>query len=180
MVDLCAPGRPAGSLWLLEKRGPVQRNVDFAAQGQCFVDVALVASIWVLCALLGALAASIWRSWAILGRPWDALGRSWGALGCSWGSLGHSWDPRGVLWGRSWHSWVLLGALGGFWGSSWPLLGRFWAALGWLDWVQANASTTAPTTRIAKRTIWLSMSLPRLCLLHALWNAMQANESPNA
>ena len=62
LAALRAPGRPAGSIWLLEKRGPVQRNVDFAAQGQCFVDVALVASIWVLCALLGALAASMGRS----------------------------------------------------------------------------------------------------------------------
>jgi len=32
----------------LEWHGPVQRNIEFSAQGQCFVDVALVASIWVL------------------------------------------------------------------------------------------------------------------------------------
>ena len=57
---LRTPGCPSGSIWLLEKRGPLQRNFDFAAQGQCFVDVALVASIWVLCALLGAPAGSIW------------------------------------------------------------------------------------------------------------------------
>ena len=64
---LRAPGRPAGSIWLLEKRGPVQRNVDFAAQGQCFVDVALVASIWLLCVLMGTLAALIWLLCALLG-----------------------------------------------------------------------------------------------------------------
>ena len=50
--------------------------VDFAAQGQCFVKVAFVASIWVLCALLGALAASIGHSGAFLGDLGALLGRS--------------------------------------------------------------------------------------------------------
>ena len=70
---LCAPGRSAGSIWLLEKRGPVQQNIDFAAQGQCFVNVALVASIWVFCLVLGVLAGSIWlpcsRLGALAGSP---------------------------------------------------------------------------------------------------------------
>ena len=43
--------------------------IDFAGQRQCFVKVALGASIWWPCALLGALAASIWLPCALL----DAL-----------------------------------------------------------------------------------------------------------
>ena len=54
-LDLAANTRPWASILL--RMGSV--FMDFAAQGQCFVKVALVASIWVLCALLGALAASI-------------------------------------------------------------------------------------------------------------------------
>ena len=48
-------GRPWASILL--RMGSV--FVDFAAQGQCFVKIALVASIWALCTLQGALAASI-------------------------------------------------------------------------------------------------------------------------
>ena len=87
LAALCAPGRPAGSIWLLEKRGPVQRNVDFAAQGQCFVDVALVASIWVLCALLGALAASIWLPCALLGALAGSISLPCALLGALDGSI---------------------------------------------------------------------------------------------
>ena len=91
LAALCAPGGPAGSIWLLEKRGPVQRNVDFAAQRQCFVDVALVASMWVLCvrapgrpgcldlAALRAPGRPGWLGLAALGDP----GRpGWLALRC--------------------------------------------------------------------------------------------------
>ena len=92
------PGRSRASILL--RMGSV--FVDFAAQGQCFVKVALVASIWLLCALLGVLAASIWRSWDVLGVLLGVLGALWGALGRSWGALG-------VLWGRSWCSWAALG-----------------------------------------------------------------------
>ena len=67
LAALRASGRPAGSIWLLAKRDPVQRNDDFATQGQCFVDVALVASIWLLCALVGTLTASIWQPCGLLG-----------------------------------------------------------------------------------------------------------------
>ena len=49
------PGRPWASILL--RMGSV--FADFAAQGQCFVKVALVASIWWPCAVLGAQAASI-------------------------------------------------------------------------------------------------------------------------
>ena len=57
---LRASGRSSGSIWPLEKRAPVQRNVDFAAQEQCFVHVALVASILLLRAFLDNPVASIW------------------------------------------------------------------------------------------------------------------------
>jgi hypothetical protein len=60
LAALRASGRSSGSIWPLEKHGPVLRNVDFAAQEQCFVNVALVASILLLRAFLGALVASIW------------------------------------------------------------------------------------------------------------------------
>ena len=80
LATLCAPGRPAGWIWLLEKRGPVQRNDDFAAQGQCFVDVALVALIWLLCTLLGALAASIWLLRALLGALAGSIWLLWSLL----------------------------------------------------------------------------------------------------
>ena len=51
-----------GRLWasILPRRGNV--FMDFAAQGQCFVKVAVGASIWFPSALLGALADSIWGS----------------------------------------------------------------------------------------------------------------------
>ena len=110
LAALCAPGRPAGSIWLLEKRGPVQRNVDFAAQAQCFVDVALVASIWVLCVLLSALATSIWLPCVLLG----ALARSiWLPCALLGALAGLIWVPcalLGVLAGLIWLPCALLGA----------------------------------------------------------------------
>ena len=69
-----------------------------------------------------------------------------------------------------------------FWGAcglSWSLLGRSWAALGWLDWVQANAPTTALATRLAKQSICLSTTLSRRCLLRALWNVSSCLKSSN-
>ena len=78
------PGCPWASILL--RMGSV--FVDFAAQGQCFVKVALVASIWVLCTLLDALAASICRFWGALGQSWVVLGVLLGVLGLLWGALG--------------------------------------------------------------------------------------------
>ena len=112
----------------------MQRNVDFAAQWQCFVDVALVASIWLLCALLGALAASMWPSCAILG-----------AL------AGSIWLPCALLGALAASIWVpcaLLGALAGSICAPCAFLGAMPA----LIWLQTNA----PTTRLAKKTISLS------------------------
>ena len=104
LTTLCAPGRPAGWIWLLEKRGPVQRNDDFAAQGQCFVDVALVALIW-----LDGLRS--WDSRASAGRP-----------------AGAAWAPRARP-GRP--CWLDLASIGSLWLPLAPLLARF--GLVWLD-----------------------------------------------
>ena len=91
------PGRPWTSIWL--RMGSV--FIDFAAQGQYFVKVALGASIWWPCALQDALAASIWRSWGalgtLLGRSWVFLGRSRPLLeGSSRGENG-GLSPQGDL-----------------------------------------------------------------------------------
>ncbi len=128
---LARSGSP-GRLWasILLRRGSV--FIDFAAQGQCFVKVALGASIWCSCALQGALAASIWRSgptWGDLGRPgahWSDLGRSrtiWGDLARSGADLGRSGAICGAL-GRS------TGDLARF-GVIWSDLGRSGAT--WAD-----------------------------------------------
>ena len=117
LAALCASGRPAGSIrypagsiWLLEKRGPVQRNVDFAAQGQCFVDVGLVASIWLLCALLCALAASIWLPCVLLG----ALAASICPL------AGSIWLSCALLCALGVSLWLLCALLGALAVSIWP------------------------------------------------------------
>ena len=102
-----------GRLWasILLRMGSV--FIDFAAQGQCFVKVALGASIWWPCALLDALAGSIWRSWLTLGQSWDLLGVLLGVLGALWGALG----ALGALLGRFGFALgdlgLLLGALEG-------------------------------------------------------------------
>ena len=165
MAALCAPGRPAGSIWLLEKRGPVQRNVDFTAQGQCFVDVALVASIWVLCALLDALVASIWVPCALL----DALtGSFWLPCALLVALAGWIWLPNaflGALAGSIWLNCALLGALAGSISLPCALLGALVGSI----WVQANAPTTALTTRLAKKIDLLiddpASTLPASCAL---------------
>ena len=148
-------------LWasILLRRGSV--FIDFAAQGQCFVKVALGASIWCSCALWGALAASIWRSWGPLGT----------SLGCSWAFLGRSGvllDALGALLGRFGVALGPLGLLLGALEGSGVALGRSWGALGWLDWVQTNAPTTALTMRLAKKIDVQQDVLPRRCLPRSL------------
>jgi len=129
LAALCASGRPArsirraaGSIWLLEKRGPVQRNVDFAAQGQCFVDVGLVASIWLLCALLCALAASIWLPCVLLGALAASICLPCALLGALAGSI---WLPCALLCALGVSLWLLCALLGALAGSIWPWLARF-------------------------------------------------------
>ena len=129
LAALCASGRPAGSIrypagsiWLLEKRGPVQRNVDFAAQGQCFVDVGLVASIWLLCALLCALAASIWLPCVLLGALAASICLPCALLGAPAGSI---WLPCALLCALGVSLWLLCALLGALAGSIWPWLARF-------------------------------------------------------
>ena len=148
-------------LWasILLRRGSV--FIDFAAQGQCFVKVALGASMWCSCALQGALPASIWRSWGALGA----------SLGCSWAFLGRSGVLLGALGALLGRFGVALGALGlllGALGSSGVALGRSWGTLGWLDWVQTNAPTTALTMRLAKKIDVEQGVLPRRCLPRSL------------
>ena len=80
--------------------------VDFAAQGQCFVKVALVASIWAFCgpgcsiwlarsgldwldlAALGALARSIWLSWSLMGALAGSIWLLWAPLGVVFAAQG--------------------------------------------------------------------------------------------
>ena len=84
------PGR-SGALWLarsgcpgrcwasiLLRMGSV--FIDFAAQGQCFVKVALGASICWPSALLGALAASFLLLWMLLGALAGSIWLPWSLL----------------------------------------------------------------------------------------------------
>ena len=151
LAALCASGRPArsirrpaGSIRLLEKRGPVQRNVDFAAQGQCFVDVGLVASIWLLCALLCALAALIWVPCVLLDALAALICLPCALLGALAGSI---WLPCALLCALGVSLWLLCALLGALAGSIWPWLARFgcparsrapWLARFWRNCAQAG------------------------------------------
>ena len=71
------------------------------------------------------------------------------------GASGSPWLVRCGL------EWLDLGALGALAGSLWTpraLLARL------------GCPTTAPSTRVAKKSICLSTIMFRCCLLHALWN----------
>ena len=139
----------------------MQRNVDFTAQGQCFVDVALIASIWALCVLLGALAASIWLPCALLGVLAASIWLPCVLLGALGASI---WLPcvlLGALAGSIWLSCALLGALAGSIRVPSSLLDALAASI----WVQ----TIAPTTRLTKKNDLLIDDLPRCCIPRALW-----------
>ena len=162
LAALCASGRPAesirhsaGSIWLHEKRGPVQRNVDFAAQGQCFVDVGLVASIWLLCALLCALAASIWLPCVLLGALAASICLPCALLGALAGSI---WLPCALLCALGVLLCLLCALLGALAGSIWPWLARFGcparSRAPWLSRFRRNCAQLG--------SIWL------LCLLVAV------------
>ena len=71
--------------------------VDFAAQGQCFVKVALAGSNWWPCALMGMLVAWILLLWTL-----------WGTL------AGSIWLPRSLLGALPcsiWLPWLILAPL---------------------------------------------------------------------
>ena len=142
LAALCAPGRIAGSIWLLKKRGPVQRNVDFTAQGQCFVDVALVASIWLLCALLDALAASIWLPCALLGVLAASIGVPCALLGALTGSIWLLCAFLGALTGSICVLCALLGVLADSIWLLWALLVALAASI----WLQTIAPTLSLST----------------------------------
>ena len=91
-----------------------------------------------------------------------------GDHGALLGSLGALLGALGALLGRFG---VALGALGLLLGAlecSGVALGRSWGALGWLDWVQTNAPTTALTMRLAKKIDVQQDVLPRRCLPRSL------------
>ena len=86
-------------------------------------------------------------SWVALGALLDALGALWAALGALLTALGTLLGRFGVALGALGLLLVLLGAPTG---STWlpcALLG----ALAESIWLQANAPTTAPSTRLAKK-----------------------------
>ena len=124
-----------------------------------------------------------------LERPgWpDGLARSAGR------PAGAAWAPRARS-GRP--CWLDPASIGSLWLPLAPLLARF--GLVWLDlaapaalagsiclpWSALNAltgsiwlQTTAPTTRLAKKSDLLIDDLPRRCLLRSLWNVSSCLKS---
>ena len=77
------PGRCWASILL--RMGSV--FIDFAAQGQCFVKVALGASMCWPCALLGVLAASFVLLWMLLGALAGSIWLPWSLLRALAGSI---------------------------------------------------------------------------------------------